>query len=305
MIFIALLFALLPISQPGDDHHDFSGNWNTTYGRMMLSQDGSTVSGWYDYDGISRIYGTIDEHGLFVFLYEESDVSGEGWFRLSDEALSFSGQWRPDGETSWSSWEGYRSGETSGIWLVVLESEWQESLSDNEYSFGEMLEVWFSRMPEVEVRQRFIHDYDDVRYFCLEAAMLPGDVYLVFASHGTSDGLDLSGGTISPTRIVEAVSPMNNLALIHFSCCEIMAGGMPGSFIDVKRSWQPGFVVSGYDRSVDWGASAMIEFYYLNLMLEHGFTAHEAAQAVLSDIDFAGESSTEWMEAAGFKAVTP
>lgn len=298
------IFAVVSLSLSGT-LPDYSGNWETTYGQMMLSSDGSNVSGWYDYGGISVIEGTIDDQGRFVFTYTESDASGRGWFALSDDGLSFTGQWQPDGDHNWYSWEGYRYDGTARTWLVILESEWQESLSEGEYAFGDMLEEWFSRLPTVEVRHRYVHDAADVRSFCLEAAMLPGSVYLVIASHGTSAGLDLAGGTVSPFEMAEAVTPMDNLALIHFSCCEIMAGRTPEAVLSTRRSWPDGFVVSGYDRSVDWGASAIIEFYYLNMMLENGLTAEQAASAVLSDIGFAGASGSRWMDPAGFKAMTP
>jgi hypothetical protein len=303
---IAMLFSLVtvPVAQV-QESPDFSGTWETTYGQMILTQEGDEVLGWYDYGGISPIEGSIDERGRLVFTYREPETSGTGWFVLAEDGLSFSGRWSPDDDPGWYSWEGYRYGGEARTWLIVLESEWQESLSEGEYSFGEMLNAWFDRLPSVEVRHRFVHDTEDIRIFCLEAAMLPGSVYLVFASHGTADGLDLSGETVGPALIVEAVSPMTNLALIHFSCCEVMAGRAPGAILGSRSTWPDGFVVSGYTHSVDWGASAIIEFYYLNMILENGLVPEEAARAVLSDIGFAGESATRWMDAAGFKAEAP
>ena len=304
MIAMLISLCIIPIAQPIDSP-DFTGSWETTYGQMVLSQEGGEVSGWYNFGGISTIEGTIDERGRLVYTYRESDASGTGWFVLAGDGLSFSGRWSPDGDSGSYSWEGYRFGGEARTWLVVLESEWQESLSEGEYSFGEMLEAWFGRLPSVEVRHRFVHDTEDLKTFCFEAAMLPGSVYLLFASHGTAAGLELSGGTVGAAAIVDAVSPMDNLALVHFSCCEIMAGRAPGVILGSRSTWPDGFVVSGYTRSVDWGASAIIEFYYLNMMLENGLTPEQAAQAVLSDIGFAGESDTQWMDAAGFEAKAP
>ncbi|HPF33394.1 MAG TPA: hypothetical protein PK907_10290, partial [Candidatus Sabulitectum sp.] len=70
-------------------------------------------------------------------------------------------------------------------------------------------------------------------------------------------------------------------------------------------TWPDGFAVSGYTTSVDWGGSAIIEFYYLNRILENGETPEQAAQALLTDIPFAGRAGTEYMDGAGFQIRTP
>ncbi len=79
-----------------------------------------------------------------------------------------------------------------------------------------------------------------------------------------------------------------------------MAGRMPQAIVSSGGSWSPDFIVSGYSRSVDWGASGLIEIFYFNQILENGFSPSDAAKSVLEDIDFAGQSSTRWMDAAGF-----
>ncbi len=111
---------------------------------MILEQQGRAVSGWYSYGGMSTIEGTVNDSGRMVFRYDEGNAAGEGWFQMSEAGNSFSGQWRADGAGSWSSWEGYRSAEDGSRWLVILEAEWQESLTENEYSFGEMLQAWLA-----------------------------------------------------------------------------------------------------------------------------------------------------------------
>jgi len=284
------------------DIPDFSGTWETTYGTMYLQQENSHVSGHYSYDSYSSIEGEVRADGRFIFTYQEPDASGEGWFEMTADSLSFTGLWRPDGSSQWFEWDGYRSGAGLGPsnWLVILESEWQESLSEGEYSFGEMLEEWFARVPGVNVRHRFIHDADDLAAFCLESSGLPGELYLVIASHGSRSGIELSSGTVSAREFVDALRPCGNLAMIHFSCCEIMAGRMPEDIISSRSDWPQDFLVSGYTRSVDWGASGLIEIFYLNQILDNGFSPYDAAVSVLDDIDFAGESSTRWMDAAGF-----
>jgi hypothetical protein len=288
------------------DITDFSGTWETTYGTLFLRQDGSSVNGHYNFEGYSTIEGEVGADGRLVFTYTELSASGEGWFELSDDSIYFTGKWRPDGTRQWFDWEGFRagSGVASSNWLVILESEWQVSMTEEEYSFGEMLASWFARVPGVSVRHRFIHDVDDLSAFCLESSGLPGNLYLVIASHGTSAGIELSSGTVSSHEWIDALEPCRNLAMIHFSCCEIMAGRTPDAIVSSRRNWPEGFLVSGYTQSVDWGASGVIEIYYLNQILENGLAPVDAANSVIEDIDFAGESSTRWMEKAGFSWVT-
>ncbi|MCD4700584.1 MAG: hypothetical protein K8S24_01880 [Candidatus Aegiribacteria sp.] len=295
----ALLFAGM---LEAADLPDFSGTWETTYGTLFLQQDNSHVSGYYTLDGYSTIKGEIGHGGKLIFTYREPTASGEGWFELSNDSMSISGMWRPDGGGQWYEWEGYRAGAgiTPSNWLVILESEWQSSLSEEEYSFGEMLEAWFARVSGVNVRHRFIHDVDDLAAFCLESSGLPGDLYLVIASHGSASGIELSSGTVPSREFVDAIRPCSNLVMIHFSCCEIMSGRMPQAIISSRNSWPADFVVSGYSRSVDWGASGLIEIFYFNQMLDNGFSPPDAANSVIEDIDFAGQSSTRWMDAAGF-----
>jgi len=295
---ILLLSALLAIS-------DYSGVWETTYGDMVLEQNGVSVSGWYSYGGMSTIEGTITDSGKLMFTYDEDSASGTGWFLLSETGESFSGQWKADGDQNWSSWEGHRSTGEPSTWVLILEAEWQESMRENEYSFGAMLNAWLGRLPSIDIRHRFVHDIDDVRSFCAEAAVLPGDVYLVIASHGTTSGISLNGGTVSPQELASAISPMTNLKLVHFSCCEIMAGNTDEAILNSRSTWPEDFAVSGYTTSVDWGGSAIIEFYYLNQILENGLTPVEASRALMGDIRFSGNNSTPWMEAAGFQIQTP
>jgi len=284
---------------------DFSGLWQTTYGDMYLEQNGREVSGWYSYGGMSTIEGTVGTDDRLIFTYDEGNATGEGWFQLMGDGASFRGEWRADGDRRWSSWEGHRATGEPGKWLVILEENWQESMTDNEYSFGEMLEQWLIRLPDIGIRHRFIHDEDDLQDACASAAMLPGDVYLIIASHGTEEGISLNGGTVSPNAMARAVSMIPGLKLVHFSCCLIMAGGTDEAIIRARSTWPDGFAVSGYTTSVDWGGSAIIEFYYLNRILENGETPEQAAEALLTDIPFAGRAGTEYMDGAGFQIRTP
>jgi hypothetical protein len=296
---IQILLAVLAVS-------DYSGTWETTYGDMVLEQNGSTVTGWYSFGSMSSVKGTVsEESGKLAFAYTESDASGRGWFLLSENGNSFTGQWKADGDTSWSTWDGHRATGEPSTWVLILEAEWQESMRENEYSFGEMLDAWLGRLPGVQIRHRFVHDLTDIQNFCAEGAVLPGDVYLIFASHGSSAGLSLNSGTVSPRELADAISPMTNLQLVHFSSCEVMAGSTDETILSSRSNWKDNFAVSGYTTSVDWGGSAVIEFYYLNLILENGLTPVQAAGALQADIRFSGTAPTRYMDGAGFQIQTP
>jgi len=91
------------------DPPSFVGTWSTTYGQMVLSENGGTVSGTYGgRNGITgRVSGT-----KYTFTYYEPGVKGEGEFELSPDGQSFAGRWRADGQAAWSNWTGKRAPET-------------------------------------------------------------------------------------------------------------------------------------------------------------------------------------------------
>jgi hypothetical protein len=301
------LLCLAPAAFSAESAPDFTGLWETTYGSLNLVQEvGGTVQGYYTMGGLCTVRGRTNPEGRLVFEYEEPSARGEGWFELSPDGNSFSGMWRAEGSSSWSSWEGFRSGSGSSTkWLVVLEAEWQSGLDEQEYSFGEMLEAWFSRVEGVEVRQRFIHDSSDLELFCAETAMLPGTVCLLVSSHASSEGVAVAEGTIGRQELLDALEPCRNLAMIHFSSCLMMAGDIPRTIASSRRDWPEGFVVSGYRNSVDWAASGILEILYLDLILEKGLTPLEACEAVTGSMDFAGARAGCCLEAAGFEWIAP
>lgn len=286
---------------------DFGGTWETTYGPLVLTQEGGEVTGYYIMGGTCTVDGSVDASGRLVFTYVEPSATGEGWFELSDDGTRISGEWRATGSTVWGSWEGSRNGVgvESAKWLVILEAEWQTGMSEPEYSFGEMLAAFFARVDGVRVRHRFIHDRSDLELFALESATLPGSVYMLLSCHATEDGISLADETLDGRTIAEALAPCRNLALLHFSSCLIMGGGIPGQIMSSRHDWNDGFVISGYTKSVDWAGSAIIEFFYLDCILEKGLTPASAARAVLGTMDFAGESPGGWMDAAGFSWIEP
>ncbi len=294
---MAALVVLIALAASGP----WQGTWETTYGTLVLTQDGASVSGFYTMGGTATMEGMVTPDGRLVFNYRETAATGEGWFELSEDSLTFAGMWREAGAPDWIPWEGIRSG-TAGLradWLVVLEVEWQGSLAEPEYSFGAMLEAFFARLEGVQVRHRFVHGPDDLRRFCTEAAMLPGDIYLVFAAHATESGLETPGGTVTPAELAGALEPLaGNLRLVHMSACLAMAGATPKWLLQELEG--DGLVVSGYTESVDWAESAVVEMLYLSLILERGLSPAAAAAAVEATLTGAAGSGTGVLSETGF-----
>lgn len=304
---LLLSAVLVPSAACGSTVPDFSGTWETTYGTMILSQDGSRVTGYYLFGGVCTVAGEVNGSGRFVFTYTEPSATGEGWFDLVNGGAGISGEWRASGSQNWASWEGSRTTSTDdgSRWLVILEAEWQSGMTEPEYSFGEMLDAFFARVEGVRVRHRFIHDRSDLELFALETAALPGSVCLLISCHATEEGISLADEMLDGRAIASALSPCRNLAMLHFSSCLVMGGSIPGEIMSSRRDWRDGFIISGYTKSVDWAGSAIIEFYYLDNILENGLAPAEAARAVLGTMDFAGSQPGGWMDAAGFTWIEP
>src|SRR5262249_27838079 len=79
--------------------------------------------------------------------------------------------------------------------------------------------------------------------------------------------------------------------------------------VELFRSFSDasGTAVSGYTTSVNWAASAIIEFTFLEMVLGQGRPPAEAAAQLLKLLPFAGEEGVEEgaFPAAGFCIVTP
>ena len=81
----------------------YAGLWETSYGRMRLTQEGSTVSGEYSYTATSTIAGEVEGNRL-TFEYTEEATRGEGWYELAEDGESFQGRWREKGSERWRRW---------------------------------------------------------------------------------------------------------------------------------------------------------------------------------------------------------
>jgi hypothetical protein len=288
-------------SYPWDGERGFEGIWESSFGRLRFLQDEEGARGSYEGLGPSTIEGKIVD-GRLVFRYQEPSAAGAGWFELDADGLHFDGQWQQDGAAQAGPWRGQRVFPTPGLtWLVVLEAHWQRSLADNEYAFGHMLREFFARLPHVKVRQRFFHDEASLLHWCRELLYVPEPAILMIASHGSPEGLAVHGTTINTGKLIDGLKNVDNLKLLHFSSCLVAQDGDGGS-IGAMVSRVP-FPISGYTTSVDWGASALIEFTYLDLILAKRLSPAQAAEQLGQLLGFAGDevSPGSPYPAAGFR----
>jgi hypothetical protein len=155
-----------------------------------------------------------------------------------------------------------------------------------------MLRELFARSAGVRVRQRFFHDAASLGQWCRELAYLPEPAVLVIASHGVAEGLSVHGKVIGTKDVFASLRYAANLKLLHFSSCLVGLG----------RERAP-FPVSGYATSVDWGASALLEFTYLDLILNRGLEPVNAAATLPKLVRFAGDRAPRGSPypAAGFR----
>ena len=91
---------------------DWTGAWNTTFGKMRLFQGGDLVVGDYEYrDG--KIVGKISGYTLMGTWFEGPSYSppnsaGDFEFTILPDCDSFTGRWRFDSTGNWGSWTGKR-----------------------------------------------------------------------------------------------------------------------------------------------------------------------------------------------------
>lgn len=281
----------------------FDGIWDSSFGLLRLAQDGDRVFGTYEGLGSSTIEGQVSGDQL-TFRYQEPQAGGEGQFILAPHGMTFDGQWRPDGAPAWQPWQGRRLGPTPGqIWLVVIEAHWQRHLMDKEYSFGNMLREFFARVPGVQFSHRFFNNEAGLRQWCRDLRYIPDPVVVVLAAHGTAAGLGVHGQTIAPQALSESLQHADNVKLLHFSSCLTM---QDGPLTQELRRTLP-FPFSGYTTSVDWAASAIAEFTYLDMILARGMSPADAAAQLPRLLSFAGDQGFDGsaFPAAGFRIVVP
>ena len=288
-------------------HRGFDGVWDTTCGPLRLIHEAGRILGFYEIDGdeatlegsvttstgatrvIPSSRGGVDRR--FVFRFQERKCAGEGWFELDEGERSFRGKWRPAGSRSWQSWVGHRVVPIPDLqWLVVFEAHWQQLLQEKDYSLGGMLREFFARASHVEVRHRFFASETDLATWCREILYLPEPVVLVVATHGTPDGIQGHRGVIGPDAVVQGLRHADNVEVLHFSACYIEDGATGGPPASLRRGLP--FPISGYAAYVDWTASALVDFTYLDMILEHYLSPEESASRVKQLLTFAGDRAS-------------
>lgn len=278
----------------------FSGLFETRYGRIRLRQAGAKVEGIYSYSGGQGSLSGQAKEGKLRFTWREGSSTGDGEFRLGPQQVQLHGRWRSKGETAWKLWDGQRVTPRAGVrWLVVLEAYWEEGLQQREYSFGAMLRSYFRRYPRVEVRQRRFADEADFRRHVREIAFVAEPVVLVLSSHGEQGRLIAGSDRLAPDLIGGCLAPLDNLALVHFSSCEVFTGDA------LERLRKPlagrKLPLSGYATAVDWSASAALEFLYFDLVLGRGFRPARAAAVVRKELTCAGDEGAPGSPFGGLK----
>jgi hypothetical protein len=284
----------------------FAGAWQTTYGLLRLAPGGSGLTGSYTFARGSRIEGAEEGRVLRGTYHEPARRDGLGAidgrfaFELAEDGESFRGVWAEGpgapldlADAALKIWTGRRArGEPDRVWLVILEENWEGSLRDHEYSFGAMLRAFFERVPNVAVRHRFVHDRADFDRFCAELAELLEPVFLYVSSHGSPQALSIGQDGIAPEQLGAALRNAGDLRLLHLGACAMLAGDAPAR-IRAAAAPHPPFPISGFVESVDWAASAIVDFTYLSLLLERGLEPAAAVAATREMLQFAnppGES---------------
>jgi hypothetical protein len=270
----------------------FDGLFETPLGRVRLIQPaGGGIRGTYAYGGVAgTLAGTVSGR-TFAFEWKESAATGLGRFTLSADGRSFEGTWRIGKDGEEKPWNGTRvQPRPKVVWLMVLEAQWEQSLADQEYSFGAMLRAFFRRYPHVQVRQRRFGDRPDFLRAASELTLLAEPVVLVVASHGESGKLVAGNDRIDPKDLGNLLNDAPNVKALHFSSCEMMLGEVPEGIQSCLKGRR--IPLSGYAVTVDWSASAILEFLYLDLVLGRGLKPSKAAAIVRSELRFASDTDT-------------
>ncbi|MBM3267126.1 MAG: hypothetical protein FJZ01_05695 [Candidatus Sericytochromatia bacterium] len=273
----------------------FAGLWDTPYGRLRLVEANGRLEGSYPGGSLEgKVAGA-----RATFTYRD-EAAGEGQFTLAPDGQRFTGRWRPAGTGTWGTWNGTRVKAVSGRrWLVVLESRWETHLSEPEYSYGEMLRAFFTRSPAVHVRHRYFTDKASLGKWLQEAALLAEPVVLYVSAHGSPAGPATDSGPAGVETFAAALRHAGNVTLLHFGACDVMRGSLPA---DLQKRLAPAvrFPVSGFAQTVDWGASAVTDFMFLDLVLARGMPPARAARELGRLMPFATRAST----AAGYDGVS-
>lgn len=282
------------------DTKTFSGLWKTRFGPMRLQAVGDEIVGTYAYAGISNIRGKL-EGGKLRFQYDQPDGErGSGEFELADGGARFDGSWKSSAGGG-GTWIGTRIVPVPGrVWLVVLESNWEGSLAEHEYSYGQMLRSFFTRLPNVQVRHRFVHSAADFQRYAAEVAYFAEPVVLYISSHGTSAGVVLGSEIVGAEALNAGLRGAGSLRLLHFGSCEVLSSDVPAKIAAARPSHER-FPISGFSKTADWAGSAIVDFTYLELVIGKNMPPEKAVQATRKMVTFARENSHGAIPGSGLK----
>lgn len=274
-----LLSLLLSASAlAADPQHGYAGLWATPLGRMRLIEgEGGKVEGIYDYSGGGELKGYVRGEKL-VMRYKDVD-KGDAEFTLAPDGHGFTGRWRADGDKEWEPWDGVRvEPEPKRRWLYVLESRWEENLADREYTYGQLLKVFFDYSNKAEVRQRAFSNRAGLVRWLKQAAFLAEPVVVYVSGHGTTEGVESDSGPVGGDDIGKALRWAPTVELLHFGSCEVMKGKMAERIRKHLPKDRAPFPISGFTEAVDWAGSAVADLMYLNLILDDGMEPAKAAE---------------------------
>lgn len=108
-----LILALLCTLTISAQSCDWTGVWNTSYGRLELRQSGPDVIGSYNYEQ-GRLLGTVTESGLVgvwseLPTYLTPDDAGDVELNFTAGCNGFEGRWRHGSSGPWwTDWTGER-----------------------------------------------------------------------------------------------------------------------------------------------------------------------------------------------------
>lgn len=100
---------------------DFSGQWDSTFGVLLLTQTGEAVKGTYPLGILSgRVQGNTLVFNYFEPTLGGAGVNGVGKFTLNKSATEFSGRWRQKGRPTWQQWNATKLKAAAGTGLSGL-----------------------------------------------------------------------------------------------------------------------------------------------------------------------------------------
>ncbi|HYE83234.1 MAG TPA: Ig-like domain-containing protein [Clostridia bacterium] len=94
----------------GNTGTGWGGTWYTDFGPMVLTQNGSSITGVYRVytdTPVFQLEGTVSGN-VFTGRVREGEFTGEFEFSLESDAKSFTGKYHYTGEDEWTDWNGTR-----------------------------------------------------------------------------------------------------------------------------------------------------------------------------------------------------